>query len=93
MAFKIIKKKEFEYTDSTTNQLSTGTHYTVAYKGRVIGVSSLRFEEGELSVDGNTLKIKGELEIRKETNVDQLTGEAQTYLSIYPKMDLQMSAF
>jgi len=92
MAFKIIKEKSFEYKDSSTGADALGTHYTVAHKGRVFGVSSLRFEEGDLKKEGNTLTIKGELEIRKETLVDQLTGEAKPYLSIYPKMDLQLSS-
>jgi len=91
MAFKVIKEKSFEYKDSSTGADALGTHYTVAHKGRVFGVSSLRFDEGDLKKEGNTLTIKGELEVRKENIIDQLTGEVRVFLSIYPKMDLQLS--
>lgn len=92
MSFKIIKKKDFTFKQDGVD--TSATHYTLAYKGRVFGCSSLRFDEGELteSPDDKTLSIKGELEIRQEKNVDQITGETQNFLSFYPKLDLQLAA-
>ena len=92
MAFKIIKKKDFTFDQDGTQ--TSGTHYTIAHKGRVFGVSSLRFDEGDLkpAEDGKTLSIEGALEIKAEQVADQITGEIRTFYSLYPKLDLQLAA-
>ena len=92
MAFKIIKKKDFTF-EKDGAQVS-GTHYTVAYKGRVFGASSLRFDDGDLepSADGKSLTIKGNVDIKKEHITDQLTGEVvATVYSLYPQLDLKLA--
>ena len=84
---KIIKSKPFDLKGTQH------THYTCAYKGRVFGVSTMRFEgnEDKLVIEGDTLTITGELEVLKNTNVDQLTGEVTTYLDIVPKLDIALA--
>lgn len=90
MDFKIIKQKNFSFTDKTTQEEVQAVHYTVSHKGRSLNVSSLRFGDNELtpSADGKSLTIKGELELKKDSVADQLTGEVREFLSIYPKMDI-----
>lgn len=94
MDFKIIKQKDFSFKDKLTGNDVNATQYSVSHKGRSLGVSTLRWEPANLSVseDKTTLTLKGDLELRKETTADQLTGEVREFLSIYPKMDIPMSA-
>lgn len=94
MDFKIIKQKAFSFTDKVSGNEVNATQYTVSHKGRALGVSSLRFDNNELTVnaDGKSLSLKGELELRKENSADQLTGEIREFVSIYPKMDIPFSA-
>lgn len=89
MKFKIIKVKVF------TANGSEHTHYTVAYQGRVFGISTLRFEGNEsmISVNDQVLIIKGDIEVLKNTSVDPLTGATKTYLDIVPKSGLLLAEF
>ncbi len=89
ITLKVIKKKDFEVSKVKH------VHYTAAYKGRVFGVSTLRFEDGEIVEDTktNTITIPKEVEVIKEVNTDPLTGEVTTYLTVVPKLDLVLAAF
>ena len=85
MKLKIIKSKKFKVQDNDH------THYSVAYKGRVFGVNSLRFEAGDFKVDekAKTLTLNVECEIVKRTESN--LGETTIYLDIVPKLDLTLS--
>lgn len=89
LKLKIIKKKDF------TVGTNPHTHYTCAYKGRVFGVSTLRFEGNSdmLKVDNDVLSIDGEVQVLKNVNVDPLTGESKPYLDILPKIDILLADF
>ena len=89
MKVKVIKTKNFE-----VNSLPQ-THYTCAYKGRVFGVSTLRFEKSDLSYDDkeSTLKFNVDVEVMVNKTTDQLTGESKTYLDIVPKLGLDAADF
>lgn len=85
MKLKIIKSKKFKV------QGNDHVHYSVAYKGRVFGISSLRFEEGDFTADekAGVLTLNTECEIVKR--VESNLGETTTYLDIVPKLDLTLS--
>jgi hypothetical protein len=87
--FKIIKSKQFTI-DSVQH-----THYTVAYRGRVFGVSSLRFEEGDFAVDekARTLKFNTKVEVLKRQATDALGVVTGTYLDLVPKCELDLADF
>lgn len=87
--FKIIKTKDF--TVDGTNH----THYTVAYRGRVFGVSTLRFEDGDIEVskDKKTLSFKVNLEVLKRQATDALGVVTGSYLDLVPKCDLDLADF
>mgnify|MGYP001169640289 FL=1 len=89
MKVKVIKIKDFTVNESAQK------HFTCAYKGRVFGVSTLRFEESDLSYDDkeSTLKFNVDVEVMVNKTVDQLTGEAKTYLDIVPKLGLNAVDF
>jgi hypothetical protein len=87
MKLRIIKSKAFKANNEDH------THYTVAYKGRVFGVSTLRFDEGNFTVEGTTLTLNVDVEVVQENSVDQLTGETASYLTIVPKMDILLAKF
>lgn len=87
MKLKVIKKKQF----TVGAEQAPHTHYTVAYKGRVFGVSTLRFEGIELKEEGNTLVVPSEVEVLKNTSTDPLTGEVSSYLDIVPKLDIVLA--
>ena len=89
MKVKVIKLKNFEVSNEPQ------THYTCAYKGRVFGVSTLRFESTDLAynADESTLKFNTDVEVMVNKTVDQLTGEAKTYLDIVPKLGLNAADF
>lgn len=89
MKVKVIKLKNFEV--NSVPQI----HYTCAYKGRVFGVSTLRFESTDLAynADESTLTFKTDVEVMVNKTVDQLTGEAKTYLDIVPKLGLNAADF
>ena len=85
--FQIIKQKPF-----TTKDNKSGIHYSVTYKGRVFGLNTLRFEGEEkdfLIVSGNKIQT-GDVELRKTTKVDALTGEVSTFLDLVPKLDIAL---
>ena len=86
---KIIKQKNFEANGQPQ------THYTAAYKGRVFGLSTLRWsgDADAISVDGDILSINADVEVLKNTSADQLTGEVKTYLDIVPKSGLTLAEF
>ena len=85
MKLKIIKTKTFQANGQDA------THHVVAYKGRVFGVNSLRFEAGDFKVDekAKTLTLNVECEIVKRTESN--LGETTIYLDIVPKLDLTLS--
>ena len=84
---KVIKSKSF------TNDGIEHTHYVCAYKGRVFGVNSMKFEGNEdmLKVDGKVLTINGDIEVLKETTHDALANTSTTYLAIVPKLGLELA--
>lgn len=85
MKFKIIKQKSFEI-EGTKH-----THYTVAYKGRVFGLNSLKFEGTEFKVEGNTISVPVECELKKTESTDLITGVVTSYIDIVPKLDLVLA--
>lgn len=98
--FKVIKFKHFEVAikdakGADTGQKAKHTHYTVAYKGRVFGVNTLRFDEGAITFNEKdmTLKIEGQLEMKKEQLTDQVSGEVTTVVNLMPKLDLVFAEF
>ncbi len=88
MKLKLIKSKAFE------SKGDKHTHYTVAYKGRVFGVSTMRFATDDIVVDApnNTLEITCDVEVLKNQSVDQLTGEVKMFLDIVPKLDILLAS-
>lgn len=66
------------------------THYSVAFKGRGFGVSTLAFAKEDLELVGDTLNIKPkcEVSIRKET--DTLTGITTQYNALVPELGLSV---
>jgi hypothetical protein len=85
---KLIKKKSFEAKGEQH------VHYTAAYKGRVFGVSTLRFSDNEITENDNgTISISGDIEVLKNASTDPLTGETKTYLDIVPKSGLVLADF
>lgn len=85
MKLKLIKEKAF------TVDTETHTHYTVAYKGRVFGLSTLRFPKENITVNDSVVTITGEVEVLKNQTVDQLTGEIKMFLDIVPKLDIALA--
>jgi hypothetical protein len=85
MNFRIVKFTDFELEDKTK-----GTVYTVAHSGRVLQVSTLHFEAGELTAAEGKLTIKGDIEVVKRPYVNKL-GETVQGLSIMPKFGLSLS--
>lgn len=89
LKLKIIKSKEF-----TVNN-DSATHYTLAYKGRVFSLNTLRWSDDikSITVNGDILTINCDVEVLKNTSTDQLTGEVKTYLDIVPKCGLVLGEF
>lgn len=89
LKLKVIKKKGFQAGENPHK------HYTCAYKGRVFGISTLRFDGNTemLKEEGDTLSIDGEVEVLKNVNTDPLTGETKTYLDIVPKIGIALAEF
>ncbi len=81
---KVIKKKSFDVAGQPH------THYTAAYKGRVFGVSTLRWDEGLTENADNTITLDS-CEVVKRTNVDNITGEVSTFLDLVPKLDVVLA--
>ena len=84
---KVIKVKAFE------SKGEKHFHYTCAYKGRVFGISTMRFDEGDLTVEGDVITINTDIEVLKEVVLDQLTGETKQFLSVVPKVGLTLAEF
>ena len=84
---RVIKVKAFE------SKGEKHSHYTCAYKGRVFGISTMRFDEGDLTVEGDTITINTDIEVLKEVVLDQLTGETKQFLSVVPKVGLTLAEF
>ena len=86
--FRIIKSKDFN-TDNVK-----GTSYTVAYKGRVLNVSSLAFEAEDLTVstDKTILSISCDIELVKSPYTNSV-GETVQGVKIMPSLGLALSDF
>jgi len=86
---KIIKQKDFKLDKQDH------THYTCAYKGRVFGVSTLKWEgeQDALSVDKSVLTINSDIEVLKRVDHDELAGTTTTYLDIVPKCGIELATF
>lgn len=87
---KVIKTKAFKVGDADHK------HYSVAYKGRIFGVNTLRFSEEsedalEVSEDGKVITINCDCELKRDVVTDQITGEHQEFIGIVPKLDLVIS--
>jgi len=81
MKFKIIKSKAFEAKGQKA------IHYSVAFKGRVFGVNSLRFSEepeDTLKVEGDVLTISCDVAVLKR--VDSTLEGTKTYHDLVPKV-------
>lgn len=81
---KVIKKKSFEISGTPH------THYTCAYKGRVFGVSTLRWVDEEIKEEGDYITL-GACEVVKRTVADDITGEVSNYLDLVPKLDITLA--
>lgn len=84
---KLIKSKAFEAKGVNH------THYTAAYKGRVFGVSTMRFDAEDIEVKDDVITIKTEVEVLKNTVNDSLDGTSTTYLDLVPKSGLVLAEF
>lgn len=84
---KVIKQKAFEAKGESH------THYMAAYKGRVFGISTLRFDPDDLEVVDGVITIKTDIEVLKTTSTDPLTGTTSNYLDIVPKSGLVLAEF
>ena len=91
MNFKIIKQKAFTFSDAKGTE-QKGVAYTVAHKGRAFQVSTLNFEEGQLSEAKGVLTIQGDLDAVKAPYTDSL-GNSAVGVKLMPKMDLVLSDF
>lgn len=89
LKLKIIKTKSFEAKGSKH------THYTAAYKGRLFGVSTMRFEgdEESLKAEDGILSISCEVEVLKNTSTDPIDGTTRVYLDLVPKAGLALADF
>lgn len=81
--FKIIKQTAFEVEGA--NHI----HYTVGYRGRVLGLNTLRVPAEDIKVEGTTITVSTELEVLKRT--DKLTGD--NYLDLVPVSGLVLAEF
>lgn len=89
ITLKLIKKKDFA-VDKAKH-----VHYTTAYKGRVIAVSTLNIDAADITADDTamTLAVKGDFDLVNRSWADPITGEARIGLVLLPKMDIAISAF
>lgn len=81
MKFKAIKTSEFEAKGESH------THYSVAHKGRLLGISTLQWADALTVADGY-VTISGDAEVIKESN-----SLGEVYFKIVPKMDLTLADF
>lgn len=89
ITLKFIKKTEFEI-----NKVKH-VHYTTAYKGRVIAVSTLNIEDSAIKYDAkaSTVGVTGEFDLVNRPWTNLLTGEISSGLVLLPKLDLAISLF
>ena len=87
LALKIIKSKDF-VVGKDKHQ-----HHTCAYKGRVFSVSTLRFEKSDITVAKGIVTINVDVEAVKQIGVNAETGVEQVYLSLVPKLDIDIALF
>ncbi len=84
-----IKLKLLKTTPFTTKTGEDHIHYTAAYKGRVLGFSTMVFIDGEIVVDEktNTVTVSGDLELRQTTSKD-LDGTVSNHLDLVPALGI-----
>ena len=89
ITLKLIKSKDF--TVGTTKHV----HYTTAYKGRVIAVSTLNIDAASIKADATagTLAVSGEFDLVNRSWNDPITNEQRIGLVLLPKLDIAISAF
>lgn len=85
LILKVIKKKDFKVNEETH------THYSCAYKGRVFGVSTLRFNKNEFKVKDDILSMEVDVELKKNVVDDPITGTTSTFLDLMPKLDISLA--
>ncbi len=85
MKLKLIKSKAFESKGEKYN------HYTVAYKGRVFGVSTMRFAPEDITVGDGVITLNCDVEVLKNISTDPLTGDTKVFLDIVPKLDILLA--
>lgn len=86
---KLIKQTAFE-VDKVKH-----VHYTTAYKGRVIAVSTLNIEASAIKFDAKagTVAVTGDFDLVNRPWADAITGEVRAGLVLLPKLDIAISAF
>ena len=88
---KVVKVKEFKANEKDHK------HYSVAYKGRLFSVNTLRWADDLDQIEHNakdsTLTIKCDVDVLQRVDVDGITGETKTYLDLMPKCNLALAAF
>lgn len=87
--FPIIKKTPFTFGEGEKKQ--SGVAYVVTHKARVIQVSTLNFDKDAITEEGDTLNVKGEVEL-VPNNYTNKQGEETRGLKMVPAMDLKMSS-
>lgn len=92
MNFKLIKSKEFTFTDASKKEVK-GVVHTIAHKGRVMNVSSLNFDAKDISIKGDVITLPNDIELVREPYTDFSTGATVMGIKVMPKMDLAISQF
>jgi len=89
LKLKIIKQSEF-----TANE-TKHKHYTCAYRGRLFGISTRRWEGSKdaLVAKDKVLTINAGVEVLKNPSYDPLTGVTKTFLDIVPASGLNLAEF
>lgn len=84
---KLVKSKKFSVKGVEH------THYTGAYKGRVFGISTLRFDTEDISVMDDIITINTDIEVIVEESTDPLDGKTRKFLTIVPKCGIAIAAY
>ncbi len=89
ITLKLIKSKAFEANGSKH------VHYTTAYKGRIIAVSTLNIEADKIKADDKamTLALSGEFDLVNRSWINPVDNTTQIGLVLLPKLDIAISAF
>lgn len=87
ITLKFIKKTAFKV--GTVDH----THYTTAYAGRVIAVSTLNIDATNITADASSVKVSGDVELVNRSWVDPMTSESRVGLVLLPKLDIAISQF